>query len=80
MSITFDKISEGIYYIGLNGYKFDELGLCCGKEYLGKNAFTLDRDDLLEFDISIPSIITNEYYFKMRDIRTFNYCIIRKED
>lgn len=36
MSITFDKTSEGIYYIGLNGYKFDELGLCCCKEYLGK--------------------------------------------
>lgn len=80
MSITFDKTSEGIYYIGLNGYKFDELGLCCGKEYLGKNVFTLDEDDLLEFDISIPSIITDEYYFKMRNDKKFNYCTIRKED
>lgn len=80
MSITFGKTSENIYYIGLSGYKFDKLGLCCGKEYLGRDVFTLDKDDLLEFDVSIPSIITNEYYFKMRNNKKFNYCVIRKED
>lgn len=80
MSITFDKINEGIYYIGLSGYKFDKLGLCCGKEYLGRSVFTLDEKDLLEFDVSIPSIITDEYYLKMRYDKKFNYCTIGKEN
>lgn len=80
MSITFEKKETGVYYLGLNGYQFDQLGENCGKDYLGKNYFELDEYDIFVFNVSIPDIISDEYYLQMAEDKGFKYCMVKKED
>lgn len=80
MSVTIQKNKYG-YYLGLSGSQFDDLGLSCGKNYFNRNVYFLDKNDILEFDDTIPYIIGKDNYIEIRsNIDDVEMIQVQRED